>query len=70
MSPPGQPLHPALVHPGHLLWRAHARVTAATEEEQRAGVDPHAVAVLQALTETHAPPSRSSPTAWASAARR
>ncbi|CAN5239145.1 hypothetical protein BH09ACT12_BH09ACT12_26530 [soil metagenome] len=52
MSSPGQPLHPALAgQPGHLLWRAHARVAATTEEEQRAGVDPHAVAVLVALPE-------------------
>lgn len=47
----GAPLHPALAgHPGHLLWRANARVAAITEEEQRAGVDPHAVAVLRVLT--------------------
>ena len=48
---PQQALHPVLRHPGHLLWRAQARVTAATEEEQRAGVDPHAVAVLGVLTD-------------------
>lgn len=47
-----QPIHPALADsPGHLMWRAAARVSAATEEEQRAGVDPHAVAALRVLTE-------------------
>ncbi|MDE0777229.1 MAG: MarR family transcriptional regulator [Nocardioides sp.] len=50
-TPPPQPaLHPALAdRPGHLLWRARARVAAATEEEQRAGVDLHAVSVLRDL---------------------
>lgn|GEM_PF-3581551 len=50
-TPPLRPvLHPALAdRPGHLLWRARARVAAATEEEQRAGVDLHAVSVLRDL---------------------
>lgn len=43
-------LHPALaVLPGHLLWRAHARVTVALGEVLPPGVDIHAYAVLMAL---------------------
>jgi DNA-binding MarR family transcriptional regulator len=43
-------LLPALADaPGHLAWRAHARVTAALGEVLPAGVDMHAYAVLLAL---------------------
>ena len=43
-------LHPSLaVLPGHLVWRAHARVTLALAEVLPPGVDIHAYAVLLAL---------------------
>ena len=45
-------LHPALAElPGHLLWRAHARVTVALGEVLPPGVDIHAYAVLLALAD-------------------
>ncbi len=44
-------LLPALaVHPGHLLWRAAARVGVALDETLPAGVDVHAYAALLALS--------------------
>jgi DNA-binding MarR family transcriptional regulator len=44
-------LLPALaVLPGHLFWRAHARVTVALDEVLPAGVDIHAYAALLALS--------------------
>lgn len=47
---PSTALHPALAEaPGHLLWRAHARVTVALGEVLPPGVDLHAYAVLLAL---------------------
>lgn len=45
-------LHPALASmPGHLLWRAHARVTVALDEVLPPGFDMHAYAVLLALAD-------------------
>lgn len=45
-------LHPALAElPGHLLWRAHARVTVALGDVLPPGVDIHAYAVLLALAD-------------------
>ncbi len=45
-----RPLLPALAElPGHLAWRAHARVATALGEVLPAGVDLHAYAVLLAL---------------------
>ena len=47
---PSRELHPSLaVLPGHLVWRAHARVVLALDEVLPAGVDLHAHAVLLAL---------------------
>ena len=44
-------LLPALADlPGHLFWRAHARVALALAEVLPAGVDIHAYAVLLALS--------------------
>ncbi|CAN5423535.1 hypothetical protein BH11ACT8_BH11ACT8_16960 [soil metagenome] len=43
-------LHPVLAQaPGHLVWRAHARVSVALDEVLPEGVDIHAYAVLLAL---------------------
>jgi DNA-binding MarR family transcriptional regulator len=49
-EPARRPLLPALAdQPGHLVWRARARVEAALEEVLPPGVDIHAYAVLLAL---------------------
>ncbi|MEO9322446.1 MarR family transcriptional regulator [Nocardioides sp. C4-1] len=54
-------LLPALAElPGHVLWRAHARVALALAEELPDGVDIHAYAVLLALAEADVPRSQQS----------
>lgn len=52
-------LLPALAAlPGHVVWRAHARVAVALAEELPPGVDIHAYAVLLALAESPVPRSQ------------
>lgn len=52
-------LLPALAAlPGHVVWRAHARVAVALAEELPTGVDVHAYAVLLALADSNAPRSQ------------
>lgn len=59
-SPSGsRELIPALVRPGHLLWRAHARVMLAVPQALPPGVDLNAYAVLVTLGEDAAGRARS-----------
>ena len=52
LSPPSRQLLPVLGElPGHLMWRAAARVTATLADLTPEGVDLHAYAVLLALAD-------------------